>query len=119
MAPPPNYTVNTDIWFKHSFPDAGVQTRDESGFGQNHKSGFCLFHFGLLVDITRIALETYHSQTRAISCQNPGKLGQKPEMLKNPKKKFVPNPDLYLPASRNSFCVINRDGIFSRLVYLT
>jgi hypothetical protein len=34
------YTVNTDIWFKHSFPDAGVQTRDESGSGQNHKSGF-------------------------------------------------------------------------------
>jgi hypothetical protein len=37
------YTVKTDIWFKHSFPDAGVQTRDESGFGQLCKSGFCPF----------------------------------------------------------------------------
>jgi hypothetical protein len=37
------YTVNTDILFKHSFPDAGVQTRDESGFGQFGGSGICPF----------------------------------------------------------------------------
>jgi hypothetical protein len=37
------HTVNTDIWLKHSFPDAGAQTRDESGFGQFSKSSFCPF----------------------------------------------------------------------------
>jgi hypothetical protein len=36
-------TVNTDIWFKHSFPDAGALTRDWTGFGQLCKSGFWPF----------------------------------------------------------------------------